>query len=96
MSETDHGDERQSGSSDARQRGDRRDADDAVEVIAASTVRVLLGVLGVLLLLFAMGQVMGFDAMAILSDALDTPEARWMLVALFALVLIVISLRGFR
>lgn len=67
-----------------------------MEVIAASTVRILLGILGLMLLLFAIGQVMGFDAMALLSDALDTPEARWMLVALFAVIMIALSIRGFK
>lgn len=93
MSETDHGTGRRD--SPPEQGGDR-DPEDAVEVIATSTIRILLGVLGVLLLLFALGQVMGFDAMAMLSDALDTQEARWMLVALFALVMIALSIRGFR
>ena len=93
MSETDreHDDQQDSG----RDRNRGRDREDAVEVVAASTVRVLLGVLGVLLLLFAIGQVVGVDAMAMLSDALATPEARWMLVALFAIVMIVLAIRGF-
>lgn len=93
MSETEreHDDRQESG----RDRNRGRDREDAMEVVAASTVRVLLGVLGILLLLFAIGQVVGIDAMAMLSDALATPEARWMLVALFAIVMIVLAIRGF-
>ena len=75
---------------------EERGAEEAVEVIAASTVRIVLLFLGIILLLYATGQVVGFDALAMLSEALDTREARWTIVALFALVLIAVSLRGFR
>lgn len=80
------------------ERRDRRqgEGDGAVEAIATSTVRLALLVLGLLLLLYATGQAVGFDVLAMISDALDTQEARWIIVAFFALVLITISLRGFR
>lgn len=82
---------------DRRQdREDRRRGDEAVEAIAASTVRLGLLVLGILLLLYATGQAVGFDVLALTSEALDTQEARWLIVAFFALILITISLRGFR
>lgn len=74
----------------------RRDGDRAVEAIATSTVRLGLLVLGILLLLYATGQAVGFDVLAMISDALDTQQARWLIVAFFALILITISLRGFR
>lgn len=74
----------------------RGEGDRAVEAIATSTVRLGLLVLGILLLLYAAGQAVGFDVLAMISDALDTQEARWIIVAFFALVLITISLRGFR
>lgn len=79
-----------------RRRSPRDDGEGAVEAIAASTVRLALLVLGLLLLLYAVGQAVGFDVLAMISDALDTQEARWLIVAFFALVLITISLRGFR
>lgn len=82
---------------DQRPREDEdRDPEEAVEVIAASTVRVALLLLGILLLLYATGQAVGFDVLAMVSSALDTQEARWMIVAFFALVLIAVSFRGFR
>lgn len=90
MSENEHADDRE------RESRDRHRGDDAVEAIATSTVRLALLVLGLILLLYAIGQAVGFDVLAMMSDALDTPEARWLLVAFFALVLITISLRGFR
>ena len=93
MSETER--ERDDRQDSGRTRKGGRDREDAVEAVASSTVRVLLGVLGILLLLFAIGQVVGVDAMAMLSDALATQEARWMLVALFAIVMIALAIRGF-
>ena len=81
----------------ARSGGDgSRGSGDAVETVATSTVRLGLFVLGVLLLLYAVGQAVGFDVLAMASDALDTQEARWLIVAFFALVLITLSFRGFR
>lgn len=77
-------------------RDGQRSGEGAVEAIAASTVRLTLLVLGLLLLLYASGQAVGFDVLALISDALDSQEARWLIVAFFALVLITISLRGFR
>lgn len=74
----------------------QRERDETVEFIATSTVRIGLLLLGVLLLLYSVGQAIGFDVLALVSQALDTPEARWLLVAFFALVLISIALKGFR
>lgn len=70
--------------------------EEPVERVAASTVRLALLVLGIVILLFATGQLIGVDVLAILSDALDTREARWFTVAFFGLLLITIALRGFR
>lgn len=69
--------------------------EEPVQRVAASTVRLGLLVLGVIILLFATGQVVGIDLLAIMSDALDTHEARWFTVAFFGLLLIAIALRGF-
>lgn len=80
---------------DAGDRRRSRGSEDAVEVIAASTVRVALLILGLLLLAYATGQVLGLDVLAMISETLDTPEARWLLVAFLALVLIALALRGF-
>ncbi len=75
---------------------DRARDEGAVEAIAASTVRLGLLVLGLLLLLYAVGQAVGFDVLAMISEALDTQMARWLIVAFFALILITVALRGFR
>lgn len=90
MSDSDRGSETDG------QRRSREGGDKAVEAIATSTVRLGLLILGLLLLLYAVGQAVGFDVLALISDALDTQEARWLIVAFFALILITLSLRGFK
>ena len=71
-------------------------SDDAVSLVASSTVRIGLLILGVILLLYAAGQAMGMDVLAMISEQLDTQEIRWLIVAFFALVMITVALRGFR
>ena len=85
--------------SDTEPSGRSRDGsrgEETVEAIAESTLRIVLLVLGLLLLFYAVGQAVGFDVLALLSEALATPAARWMIVAFFALILIAMAIRGFR
>lgn len=65
------------------------------EWFAESTIRIAVAILGVILLLFAVGQMVGIDLLGGLADALDTQIGRWLLVAVFAIFLIVVALRGF-
>lgn len=81
---------------DPERRDDETGIEEPVERIAASTLRVILLILGVLLLLYATGQAIGVPMLGTISEALDTDQARWMVVAFFGLVLLVVSLRGFR
>lgn len=69
--------------------------DDATAWFARSTLRIGLAVVGFVLLLFALGQAVGMDLLGLVADALGTRVGRWLVVALFALVLIVVALRGF-
>ena len=80
-----------------RRRAEQRGAiEESVELIAASMLRVGLLFLGAVIVLFAVGQLVGVDLLAMLSDVFDTREARWLTVAFFGLVLITMALRGFR
>lgn len=81
---------------DRDRRREERGPEEAVEAVAASTVRVGLAILGLVIVLFAAGQALGFDALAIFGEAFETREVRWMIVAFFGLILIAVSLRGFR
>lgn len=62
---------------------------------AASTFRVALAIIGLVLLLFALGQAVGFDLLGLVADALSSRLGRWLAVAFFALILIVVAVRGF-
>lgn len=67
----------------------------APEWFAASALRIGLAIIGFVLLLFALGQAVGLDLLGLVADALDTQIGRWLAVAVFALVLIAVALRGF-
>lgn len=62
---------------------------------AASTLRLGLAVVGFIVLVFALGRAAGVDIFGALADALGTEVGRWLAVALFGLLLIVISLYSF-
>lgn len=65
------------------------------EWFAASTLRIALAIVGFIVLLFALGQAAGVDLLGMVADALDTAIGRWLVVALFGLLLIALALRGF-
>lgn len=65
------------------------------EWFVASTFRIGLAILGLVLLLFALGQALGVPLLDMVGDALSTRVGRWLAVAVFALLLIVVALRGF-
>lgn len=69
--------------------------DDSVEFVATSTVRVGFLALGFLILLYAVGQILGMNVLGMLSDVLDSHEVRWMIIAFFGVVLITLAFRGF-
>ena len=68
---------------------------DTAERFAASSFRIGLAFLGLILLLFALGQAVGVDLLGMVGEALATEVGRWLVVAFFALVLIAVALRGF-
>ena len=70
-------------------------AENVGEWFAESTLRIALAVFGFILLLFALGQAVGIDLLGMVVDALSTQMGRWLLVAFFALALILIAVRGF-
>lgn len=64
--------------------------------IATSTLRVGLGAIGVIVLLFAIGEAINVNLLGLVVGALTTPVGQWLLVAGFGLALIVIAVFGFR
>lgn len=84
------------GAGGAADGGDTAGGDNQVtEWFVASTFRIGLAILGLVLLLFALGQAVGVPLLEMLTEALSTRVGRWLAVAVFALLLIVVALRGF-
>lgn len=67
----------------------------ASEWFAESTLRIALAVFGFVLLLFALGQAVGIDLLGMVVSALSTQMGRWLVVAFFALAILVVAVRGF-
>ncbi|WP_458188553.1 hypothetical protein [Haladaptatus sp. NG-WS-4] len=55
-----------------------------------------LAFVGFVLLLFALGQAVGFDLLGLFADVVSSQTGRWLVVALFALLLIGVAERGLR
>lgn len=68
---------------------------DAAEWFAASTLRVALAIIGLVVVLFALGQAVGVDLLGMVVDALNSTVGRWLLVALFGLFIIGLAVWGF-
>lgn len=69
---------------------DRRDARDGTGAwFAETTARTGLALIGLVLLLFALGQAIGVDLLGAVAEALTSQTGRWLVVAFFAVLLIV-------
>lgn len=75
--------------SQSQQAGESRTG--VVDWVTETFLRTAVAVLGLLLLLFALGQIAGFDTIGALADLLSTEVVQWTLVAVFALLLIVVA-----
>lgn len=85
--------------SDRRRDGrpaDRRTTGEAMsQWLAESALRIGLTFIGFVLLVYALGRAVGINLLDIVADAFLSPVGRWLVVAFFALVLILVALRGF-
>lgn len=80
---------------------DRRQSGSAAErsagaLLTRTILRIGLAVLGLALLLFALGQAFGVDLLGPAVELLTTGTGRWIGVALLALVLISVATSGWR
>lgn len=94
------------GSADDRQHEEQQeraaDADDeragrverTTDWIASTAVRAGLTVIGVVLLLFALGQAVGLPLLELVTAALTSQTGQWLVVAFFAVLLIGAAQRG--
>ncbi len=58
---------------------------------AEAALRSGLALVGFVLLLFALGQAVGFDLLGVVADALTSQTGQWLVVALFAVFIIAAS-----
>ncbi|WP_224336373.1 hypothetical protein [Haloprofundus halobius] len=58
---------------------------------AEAALRSGLAIIGFVLLLFALGQAVGFDLLGVVADALTSQTGQWLVVALFAVFIIAAS-----
>lgn len=78
--------------------GDRSGEEESgmAEWFAVTTLRVGLTLVGLLLLLFALGQAFAIDLIGLVVAALADPTAQWLVIALFGLAIIFVAQRAFR
>jgi hypothetical protein len=77
------------------------DADDpppgeeAAGWFATSALRIGLAMIGLVLLLVALGQIAGVNFLELFADVLASPIGRWLVVAFVALLILSFAVRGF-
>lgn len=76
-----------------RAEGTRREG--PAEWVASTALRLGLAVLGIVLLVFAVGQILDVPLFDVLDDALSSQVVLWIVVGLFALLLLGLAARGF-
>lgn len=94
----DRTDGRNQRSTNTQQGGTTQDAQqehaDAAGWFASATLRTGVILIGFVLFLFALGQAVGFPLLDLFIEAVTSPTGRWIVVAIFALLLIAAASRG--
>jgi hypothetical protein len=75
-------------------RGDGEAADAWADAVTASALRIAIGLVGLVLLLFALGRAFGVDLLGAVGSFFATPTGQWIGVAIVALVLIAFAASG--
>lgn len=78
---------------DRRGREPRREG--PAEWFATSAVRIGVAIVALVLLLFAVGRIADVPLLSTIGDVLDSEIGVWLIVALFALLLLGLAARGF-
>ena len=77
-------------------RANEQPAGGAIEGFTRSVLRMGLAIVGFILLIFAIGQAIGYDMLAQMEAFIQTQTGQWLIVAFFALLLIFIALWGWQ
>jgi hypothetical protein len=73
-----------------------REGGDLAGWFTSTAVRLVLAIVGLVVVLFALGQVVGIDLLGLAAEALSSEIGRWLVIAAFGLLLIGLAQRGFR
>ena len=79
--------------------GERERTEDIVrraDIVTQSVLRIGLAVLGLVLLLYALGRAVEIDLLGEAAAFFATSTGQWIAVAFFALLLVLVSVRGWR
>lgn len=71
-----------------------QDVESATQWFAGTAVRVGLTLIGVVILLFALGQAVGLPLLELATEALTSQTGQWLVVAFFAVLLIGAAQKG--
>lgn len=88
------GQDRQSAQGGGQQPNQQSDGTQATGLLANAAIRFGLVLVGFVLFLFALGQAVGFGLLDLFIEAVTSQTGRWLVVALFGLVLIALAQRG--
>jgi hypothetical protein len=74
--------------------GQENDVEQATSWMASTAIRAGLTLVGIVLLLFALGQAVGLPLLELVTEALTSQTGQWLVVAFFAILLIGAAQRG--
>ena len=71
-------------------------ADAWADAVTASVIRIAVGLVGIVIVLFALGRASGVDLLGAVGEFLATPTGRWIGVAFVGLLLVALAVGGLR
>jgi hypothetical protein len=81
---------------DSRNAAGNRRGGDLTGWFTSTAVRMVLAIVGLVVVLFAVGQIVGIDLLGLAAEALSSEIGQWLVIAAVGLVLIGLAQRGFR
>ena len=76
--------------------GSGESADAWADAVTASVLRIAVGLVGIVIVLFALGQAFGVDLLGAVGELFATPTGRWIGVAVVGLLLVALAAGGLR
>ena len=76
--------------------GSGESADVWADAVTASVLRIAVGLVGIVLVLFALGRAFGVDLLGAVGEFFATPTGQWIAVAFVGLLLVALAAGGLR